>query len=150
MPQAAINSLIEIFPDEEVCRKHLETVRWNGIVRSPFSNDSKVYHCAGNKFKCRDTGKYFTVTTGTIFHNSKIPLQKWFIALWLVQYAGKPITSVELGRLLDITQKTAWFILRRLKKHGILFMDAKVPDEIEVVADLDKLKITDWLNLFRK
>ena len=81
----SILELIRAFPDEQSCIDHLEAIRWNGNVVSPFDADSKVYNCAGIKYKCKNTGKYFNVKTNTIFDNTKLPLQKWFLLFgWLL------------------------------------------------------------------
>ena len=71
------NSLFELldaFPTEQSCIDHLVSLRWNDKIVSPFDSDSKVYVCKGNKYRCRETGKYFNVKTGTLFDNSKIRL----------------------------------------------------------------------------
>jgi len=112
----SILELIQAFPDEQSCIDHLEELRWNGNVVSPFDLDSKVYNCKGNKYKCKNTGKYFNVKTNTIFDNTKLPLQKWFLAIWLVTGHKKGISSLQLGRDLDITQKSAWFMLGRIRQ----------------------------------
>lgn len=111
----SILDLIKAFPDEQSCINHLEDLRWDGNVVSPFDPNSKVYNCKGNKFKCKNTGKYFNVRTGTLFDNTKIELQKWFISIFLVTSHKKGISSLQLGRDLDITQKTAWFMLQRIR-----------------------------------
>ncbi len=110
-------SLTATFPDEQSCVKHLQNLRWNNQVISPFDKNSKVYICKNDKYRCRNSGKYFNVRTNTIFHNSRIPLQKWFIAIWIISNGKRNITSVALGQELDITQKTAWFMLQRIKKY---------------------------------
>ena len=112
----SILELIKAFPDEQTCINHLEELRWNGNVVSPFDASSKVYNCKGNKYKCKETGKYFNVKTNTIFDNTKLPLQKWFLAIWLVTGHKKDISSLQLGRDLDITQKSAWFMLQRIRQ----------------------------------
>lgn len=111
----SILDLIKAFPDEQSCVDHLEELRWGGNVISPFDPSSKVYNCKGNKFKCKNTGKYFNVSTGTLFDNTKIELQKWFMAIFLVTSHKKGISSIQLGRDLDVTQKTAWFMLQRIR-----------------------------------
>ncbi len=81
------NSLLElitVFPDEQTCIEYLEYVRWEGNVVSPYDPSSKVYKCKGNNYKCKNTGQYFNAKTGTMFHRSSIPLQKWFVAIWLI------------------------------------------------------------------
>jgi transposase-like protein len=112
----SILELLKAFPDEESCIEHLELLRWNGYVVSPFDSTSKVYKCKGNKFKCKNTNKYFNVRTGTMFDNTKIELQKWFLAIWLVTSHKKGISSLQLSRDLDVTQKTSWFMLQRIRK----------------------------------
>jgi transposase-like protein len=65
---------------------------------------------------CKNTQKYFNVKTNTIFDNTKLDLQKWFLAIWIVTSHKKGISSLQLGRDLDITQKSAWFMLQRIRK----------------------------------
>src|ERR1035438_7657035 len=79
----SIFDLLEKFPTEQSCIDHLEKLRWDGNVTSPFDPDSIVYKCSGNKYRCKNTKKYFNVKTGTIFEDTKIKLQKWFMALYV-------------------------------------------------------------------
>jgi len=92
-----------------------EKLRWNGKIISPFDPTSKVYKCKNNKYKCKNTGKYFNVKTGTALENSNIPLRKWFLALSLFSSHKKGISSYQLARYIGITQKSAWFVLHRLR-----------------------------------
>ena len=127
----SILELLKAFPDEQSCIDHLEAIRWNGNVVSPFDATSKVYDCKGNKYKCKNTGKYFNVKTNTIFDNTKLPLQKWFLAIWLVTGHKKGISSLQLGRDLDITQKSAWFMLGRIRQCFGLDNDTQLQNEVE-------------------
>ena len=127
----SILELIQAFPDQQSCIDHLEALRWNGNAVSPFDADSKVYNCKGNKYKCKETGKYFNVKTNTIFDNTKLPLQKWFLAIWLATSHKKGISSLQLGRDLNITQKSAWFMLSRIRQCFGLDND-KMEGEVEV------------------
>lgn len=111
----SIFDLLKAFPSEQDCINHLEKLRWNGTVISPFDETSKVYNCAGNKYKCKNTGKYFNVRTNTIFDNTKIPLQKWFLALYVFSSHKKGISSHQLAKDISVTQKSAWFLLHRLR-----------------------------------
>lgn len=111
----SIHDLIKAFPAEQDCINHLETLRWNGVPVSPFDETSKVYKCAGNKYKCKNTGKYFNVKVGTIFEDTKIPLIKWFMALYIFSSHKKGISSHQLAKDIDVTQKSAWFMLHRLR-----------------------------------
>ncbi len=107
--------LFDTFPDEQSCINHLEQLRWNGFVVSPFDPTSKVYKCKDNKYRCKNTGKYFNVKTNTLFDHTYIPLRKWFAAIWLVTSHKKGISSLQLSRDIDVTQKTAWFMLQRIR-----------------------------------
>lgn len=124
--------LIQTFPTQETCIDHLEQLRWNGNVVSPFDTDSKVYDCKGNKYKCKNTGKYFNVKTNTIFDNTKLPLQKWFLAIWLVTSHKKGISSVQLGKDIGITQKSAWFMLSRIRECFGIDANTQLDNEVEV------------------
>jgi transposase-like protein len=111
----SIFDLLKAFPTEQSCIDHLENLSWAGNPVSPFDSTSKVYKCAGNKYKCKNTGKYFNVRTGTIFDNTKIPLQKWFLALYVFSSHKKGISSHQLAKDISVTQKSAWFLLHRLR-----------------------------------
>ena len=112
---SSLFELLTAFPNEQKCIDHLEAIRWGGIVVSPFAPASKVYKCAGNKYKCKNTGKYFNVKTGSIFDDSKVPLQKWFMAIYLIANHKKGISSHQIARDLKVTQKTGWFLLHRIR-----------------------------------
>ena len=127
----SILELIKAFPDEQTCINHLEELRWNGNVVSPFDPTSKVYDCKGNKYKCKNTGKYFNVRTATLFDNTKIELQKWFLAIYLVTAHKKGISSLQLSRDIDVTQKTAWFMLQRIRNCFGIDID-KLEGEVEI------------------
>ena len=70
----SVADLQRAFPTEQKCIKHLERIIWRGIIISPFDPTSKVYKCKDRRYKCKNTNKYFTVRTGTIFDNTKLPL----------------------------------------------------------------------------
>lgn len=132
------SSLIELsrkFPGEQDCIDHLEAIRWSGDVISPFDPTSKVYKCKGNKYKCKNTGKYFNVRTGTIFEDTKVPLQKWFMALYIFSSHKKGISSHQLAKDLDITQKSAWFLLHRLR---YAFNHPSIKGELGGVVEADE------------
>jgi transposase-like protein len=111
----SILDLVKAFPNEQACIDYLEKSKWNGNVVSPFDETSKVYKCRGNKYQCKNTNKYFNAKTGTIFENTKIPLQKWFLALYIFSSHKKGISSHQLAKDIDVEQKTAWFLLHRLR-----------------------------------
>lgn len=161
----SISEIIKAFPDEQACLNHLETLKWNDIVVSPFDANSKIYVCKNNRYRCRTSGKYFNAKNDTIFYNSKIELQKWFIAIWLVSVKEKSITSIELGKTLAITQKSAWYMIKNIKSY--LELDSKNGkatnferitkkekliklNAMEVVVEEKKLPLAEWLQQLKK
>ena len=112
--------LLKLFPDEATARVYLEKRRWNGHVVCPHCGcDGRITVRRGKRegyFWCRDCGKEFTVRTGTIFERSHIPLDKWLLAMYMVVTARKGISSMQLSKELSITQRSAWFLLGRLRE----------------------------------
>lgn len=125
--------LITAFPDEDTCIAYLEERRWcNGVV-SPYDSTSKVYKCAGNNYRCKNTGLYFNVKTGTMFHRTSIPLQKWYMAIWLLMSHKKGISSVQLAKDIAVTQKTAWLMLHKIREcFGRENDDTKLEDVVQI------------------
>lgn len=114
----SLMSLLEAFPDEETCIRHLEHLRWpSGIVCSCCGSTRKIYQVKRSHiYKCADCRKQFSVRKGTIFEESRLPLQKWFAAAWLITSNRKGIASTQLHREIGVSQKTAWFMLGRLRE----------------------------------
>ena len=110
------------FTNEEAARKHLEAIRWpagpvcphcGGVERNSALNGES--HRAGLYF-CGDCRKQFTVTVGTVFERSKIPLHKWVLATQLLCSSKKGMSSHQLHRMLGVTYKTAWFMTHRIRE----------------------------------
>jgi transposase-like protein len=103
------------FPTQEDCITHLEKVRWHGKPVCPYCKSFRVspnehrYHCNNCK-----TG--FSVTVGTIFHKTKVDLQKWFLAISLVLNAKKGISARQLARDIEVNKNTGWYMLMRIRK----------------------------------
>lgn len=111
----SVFELTQIFSTEQACIDYLEMLKWNKLPVSPFDETSKVYKCKNNQYRCKNTGKYFNVKTGTMFENSKVSLRKWFMAIWLVTSHKKGISSIQLGKDIGVRQATSWFILQRIR-----------------------------------
>jgi len=108
--------LVEAFPDEQSCIDHLREIRWRDGEFCPYCGSGVVYHFSDRKtHKCGECKKRFSIKVGTIFHDSKLPLRKWFMAIWMITTHPKGIASTTLAKDLKITQKTAWFVLHRLR-----------------------------------
>jgi len=131
----SIFELLKVFPNEQACIDYLEIIRWEGNPISPFDAESKVYKCVNNRYKCKNTGKYFNVKVGTIFEDTKIPLQKWFLVLYIYSSNKKGISSHQLAKDLSVTQKTAWFMLHRLR---YAFSHPAYKTELGIEVELDE------------
>ena len=114
----SLYGLILHFDSEEKCEKHLAELRWNGEVACPTCDCKKVGELQGKRkqFKCYGCKRKFSVKTGSIFHNSKLPLLKWFIAIYLFSSHKRGISSHQLARDLKISQKSAWYMLHRIRE----------------------------------
>ena len=113
--------VFERFPDQESCIEHLERIRWCSGVQCPACESKAVKRKKEDgegrvgRWHCSECRLSFKVTHGTVFHGTKIALQKWFLALALILNAKKGVSSHQLARDLDLNQKTAWFILTRIR-----------------------------------
>ena len=109
--------LTEYFKTEDVCLRYLEEWRWTGdSIHCPHCGMDKIYRFSdGKRFKCGSCREQFTAKIGTIFEGSKIPLRKWYIAIYMVLSHKKGLSSHQLGRDIKVTQKTAWFMLHRIR-----------------------------------
>lgn len=108
-----------MFSDDEVCFEYAVALRWQGEVRCPFCGSDKHTFMESRKtWQCKnkECKKQFSVKKGTIFEDSPIKLDKWFAAMWLIANAKNGISSCELSRALGITQKSAWFMLHRIRE----------------------------------
>ena len=97
---------------------HLEKFRWPVAIVCPCCGSSrKIYKLTRNdSYKCADCHKQFSVRKGTIFEESRLPLRKWFAAIWLFSSNRKGISSYQLAREIGVTQKTAWVMLGRIRE----------------------------------
>ncbi|HEY6128755.1 MAG TPA: IS1595 family transposase [Candidatus Acidoferrum sp.] len=111
-----LQQAIKYFSDEQVCIDTVAELRWpNGPVCPKCEHREHYYLATQKRWKCKKCGKQFSVKVGTIFEDSPISLDKWLIALWLLVNCKNGVSSYEVGRDLGITQKSAWFVLHRLR-----------------------------------
>jgi hypothetical protein len=114
-----LRELIATMPDEKACREYLVKQRWNGKPICPYCFCDRSYVIeGGRRFKCanKDCYKKYSVTVGTIFEASNIPLNKWFMAIYLCTAHKKGISSYQLGKDIGVAQKNAWFMLHRIRE----------------------------------
>jgi transposase-like protein len=116
---ASILEFQKHFDTDEKCREFLEQQRWNGTPACPFCGSLNVTRLKnGKRFQCneKECRNKFSVTVGTILQSTKIPLTKWFLAMYILSNHSKGISSLQLSIWLGVTQKTAWFLNHRIRE----------------------------------
>jgi transposase-like protein len=109
--------LFETFPDEQTARVYLEGRMWpNGVKCPTCKSGERITTRKDGFYRCNACKLDFTVRTGTIFERSHVPLHKWLYAMYLLVTARKGISSMQLAKEIGITQKSAWFVLQRLRE----------------------------------
>jgi transposase-like protein len=109
--------LFEMFPDQESARLYLESRLWPQGPRCPVCGlGDRITTRKDGYYRCNQCKEDFTVRTGTIFERSHVPLHKWIYAMYLLVTARKGISSMQLAKEIGITQKSAWFVLGRLRE----------------------------------
>ncbi len=127
--------MMAAFPDDQSAIDHLRAIRWADGAYCPHCGSTTVYHFSDAKtHKCGDCRKRFSIKVGTIFEDSKLPLRKWFMAIWLITSHKKGIASTQLAKDIGVTQKSAWFMLHRLR-HAARTSSFNRPLEGEVEVD---------------
>ena len=109
--------LFALIPDAETARLYLESRLWpNGVTCPTCAGQERITNRKGDFYRCNRCETTFTVRTGTIFERSHVPLHKWVYAMYLVVTARKGISSMQLAKEIGVTQKSAWFMLQRLRE----------------------------------
>lgn len=104
------------FADIEVCEAYMKSLRWTGEPVCPKCGGERIGEIATRRMlRCKDCRKQFSHKVGTIFEDSPLGLDKWFVAVWAIANCKNGISSHELGRAIGVTQKTAWFMLHRIR-----------------------------------
>jgi len=112
-------NLIERFGSDDQCREYLEQLRWpNGVACTRCGNTSVSRLRKRDQYECNaeSCGYRFSVTSGTIMHDSHLPLRKWFIAIYLIIEGKKGISASQLGRTLNVAYRTAWYLSHRIRE----------------------------------
>jgi transposase-like protein len=111
-----LQEAIQYFSDPEVCIQTVAAMRWpDGPVCPACGHKEHYYLKSQRRWKCKECWKQFSVKLGTVFEESPIGLDKWLVALWLLTNCKNGVSSYELGKDLGISQKSAWFVLQRLR-----------------------------------
>ena len=110
-------SLVDKFSSDEQCLRALEGLRWpNGVTCVRCGGESVFELPVRHKFKCRACKHQFTVTSGTIMHDSHLPLRKWFFAIYLMCESKKGMSALQIQRTIDVAYRTAWYLCHRIRE----------------------------------
>lgn len=133
-----LQDAIQYFKNEDVCRDHLVKMRWpDGKIVCPKCGQKGAYHYAnGLWFKCKSQTckNRFSATVGSMFENTKLPLSKWFVAIWLITAHKKGISSLQISRDLGIGQKAGWFLLHRIRQ----MLADNAPEKLDSIVEIDE------------
>lgn len=114
--QMNLAQMIERFGNEDKCYEYLESVRWPDGVQCPRCESMRVSPIKDRRqYVCDDCVYHFSVRVGTIFHDSKLPLWKWFLAAYMISHAKKGISANHLKTVIGVSYKTAWFLSHRIR-----------------------------------
>ena len=114
---ASLIDVVHRFGSEEVCRDYLHKIRWpNGVVCYRCGSDSVSEISTRQQFDCNACRLRFSVTSGTLFDNTKLPLWKWFAAAYLMVESKKSMSANQVKRTLGTTYKTAWYLCHRIRE----------------------------------
>lgn len=130
--------LFEDFDTDKECREFLEALRWPEGIKCPNCTSEKISRIYERKqFDCDSCGYQFSATAGTIFHDSHLPLPKWFIAVYLMCESKKGISANQLKRTIKVSYKTAWYLCHRIRKA----MDEAKPELLTGTVEMDETYI---------
>jgi transposase-like protein len=132
----SLYEFLQKFPDELAANAFFVTRRWNGRPYCPHCGSLNIASISNSKpmpYRCKDCRKHFSVRTGSVLAESKIPLHKWLMAIYMLHTARKGVSSIQLSKEIGVTQKTAWFLNHRIreamKTRGGLFSGEVEVDE---------------------
>jgi transposase-like protein len=126
-------NLIERYGDDKECRKYLEALKWSdGIIcpRCSGTTISRIYE--RDQFDCDDCRYQFSVTAGSIFDGTHLPLWKWFLAVYLILESKKAISANQLKRSLAISYKTSWYLCHRIRRAVLKATTSKLKGIVEI------------------
>jgi transposase-like protein len=112
-----IVSIYKRFPTEAACLAHIEAARWKGRPACPYCTSDRVTKAKDDwRYHCNACNTSFSVTVNTIFHHTRLDLQKWFLAVVLMLNAKKGLSARQLARDIDVNKNTAWYVNMRIRR----------------------------------
>ncbi|MBI2851073.1 MAG: IS1595 family transposase [Chloroflexi bacterium] len=135
MKNMDIMKLMDDFQSDDSCREALAQLRWPDGVTCPRCQSKDIRNSyTRDQYDCASCGYQFSVTSGTIFHDSHLPLRKWFVAVFLMVEAKKGISANQLKRVLNVSYKTAWYLCHRIRAA----MSNGTPELLKGIVEVDE------------
>lgn len=138
-----ITRVYDNFPTNDNCLDLLEKIRWKGKPTCPYCNSRySTPYKTNRRHHCNTCNTSYSVTVGTIFHKTKLPLQKWFLAIHLIFNAKESISLRQLSRELSVNKDTAWYMAMRIRKAIV-----EQRELLQIIVEVDKTNNGGNLNI---
>jgi transposase-like protein len=132
---ATLIELFEKFNSEDRCREYLELLRWpSGVCCLRCGSLDVSQRSMRHQYECKGCFYQFSVTAGTVLHDSHLPLWKWFLAAYLVCDSKKGMSANQLHRMLKVSYKTAWYLCHRIREA----MKIEYPEKLKGIVEADE------------
>src|SRR6267142_2882 len=133
MDEMNLVELIKDFADESKCRAYIEKLRWPDGVECPRCESEKVYRIVKrDQLLCSSCEYQFSATSGSIFHDTHLPLWKWFLATYLLTESKKGMSACQIQRSLGVSYKTAWYLCHRIRAAMLEVAPEKLGGTVEI------------------
>jgi transposase-like protein len=133
MDEMNLVELIKDFADESKCRAYIEKLRWPNGVECPRCESEKVYRIVKrDQLLCSSCEYQFSVTVDSIFHDTHLPLWKWFLATYLLTESRKGMSANQMKRMLNVSYKTAWYLCHRIRAAMLEVAPPKLGGTVEI------------------
>ena len=111
-----LTTIYEIFPTAESCLEYLEAIRWNGQPECPYCGSSKYSRLnQESRYHCNKCNTSYSVTVKTLFHKTRLDIQKWFLTIFLLMDVGEDPSARELAAIIKVNKNTACFLAMRIR-----------------------------------
>ncbi len=143
MDEMNLVELIKDFADESKCRAYIEKLRWPNGIECPRCESVKVYRIVKrDQLLCSSCEYQFSVTVDSIFHDTHLPLWKWFLATYLLTESRKGMSANQMKRMLNVSYKTAWYLCHRIRAAMLEVAPPKLGGTVERLCGISSTRMS--------